>query len=190
MRFLSAALVAVGLVSASPAYAQASPSNYTTGYRYDAARRLVGTISPDPDGSTGPLHYAAVRNSYDPVTGELVTVEKGELPSWKSESVAPASWGSAHTPDREHCSTINGKYSIYANGDRLRVAGSSHLLVVVIDALDKRLEQVGWETADAFGKFTICYSRDVAPRQLTNRDEVRVVSYSGVRITKHDAPSK
>jgi RHS repeat-associated protein len=74
----------------SPAFAQASPSAFTTGYRFDANHRLVGTISPDPDGA-GPLAYAAVRNTYDGA-GRLIKVEKGELSSWQSESVAPSAW--------------------------------------------------------------------------------------------------
>jgi RHS repeat-associated protein len=83
--------IGVGLLVASPLFAQASPSNYTTGYRYDAARRLTGTISPDADG-VSPFSYLAVRNTYDPTTGELTKVEKGTLSSWPSQSVAPASW--------------------------------------------------------------------------------------------------
>jgi RHS repeat-associated protein len=75
----------------APLLAQASPSAFTTGYRYDAARRLVGTIEPDPDGTTGPLHYAATRNTYD-VAGRLTRVEKGELATWQPETVAPANW--------------------------------------------------------------------------------------------------
>jgi YD repeat-containing protein len=72
-------LVTVGLLSAAPALAQSSPSAFTTGYRYDADRRVTGTISPDPDGAGG-LHYAAVRNTYNSA-GQLTKVEKGELPS-------------------------------------------------------------------------------------------------------------
>jgi RHS repeat-associated protein len=69
---------------------QASPSPFTSGTRFDAERRVTGTIAPDPDG-TGPLRFAAVRNSYD-LAGRLVKVEKGELAQWQSEAVAPADW--------------------------------------------------------------------------------------------------
>jgi RHS repeat-associated protein len=72
------------------AYAQASPSAFTSGYRYDAEQRVVGTIAPDPDG-TGPIAYAAVRNTYD-AEGRLTRVESGELASWQSEAVAPSTW--------------------------------------------------------------------------------------------------
>lgn len=75
---------------ATPAQGQAVPSDFTTGYRYDAMRRLTGTISPDPDGA-GPLHYLAVRNTYD-VAGRLAIVETGELAQWQSETLTPANW--------------------------------------------------------------------------------------------------
>lgn len=71
-------------------HAQSVPSSYTHATRYDAAGRVTGTIAPDPDGS-GPLNYAAVRNSYDGA-GRLIKVETGELSGWQSESVAPSAW--------------------------------------------------------------------------------------------------
>jgi RHS repeat-associated protein len=74
----------------APLLAQASPSAFTTGYRYDTARRLVGTIEPDPDGA-GPLLYAATRNTYD-LAGRLTKVEKGELAAWQAENVEPRLW--------------------------------------------------------------------------------------------------
>jgi len=90
-----AAAAAIQFAASAPAFAQAAASAFTTGYRYDVMHRLVGTISPDPDGA-GPLNYAAVRNTYD-AAGRLIKVEKGELSSWQSDSLAPASWGAAFT---------------------------------------------------------------------------------------------
>ncbi|THD38312.1 MAG: hypothetical protein E7773_00735 [Sphingomonas sp.] len=84
------AALALAAITATSAHAQTLPSDYTAASRYDLARRVVGTIAPDPDG-TGSLHYAAVRNTYDPA-GNLIKVEKGELSDWQSESVAPAAW--------------------------------------------------------------------------------------------------
>lgn len=72
------------------AYAQVSPSAYTSAVRYDAEGKQTGTISPDPDGG-GPLAYAATRTTYD-VAGRPIKQETGELASWQSEAVAPASW--------------------------------------------------------------------------------------------------
>ena len=94
-RALATAMVRASLalsagIVVSAALAQSSPSAFTTGYRYDPAHHLVGTISPDPDGS-GPLHYAAVRNTYD-VAGNLTKVEDGELAAWQDETIAPSAW--------------------------------------------------------------------------------------------------
>lgn len=80
---LSLALVEV-------AHAQASPSAYTSGTRFDGGGRVVGTIAPDPDG-VGALKYAATRNTYA-TSGYLTRVETGELASWQAETVAPSSW--------------------------------------------------------------------------------------------------
>jgi len=70
--------------------AQSSPSPYTYATRYDLMGRVTGTIAPDPDGG-GPLHYLAVRNTYDPA-GRLTRVESGELSAWYSENTAPENW--------------------------------------------------------------------------------------------------
>lgn len=72
------------------AQAQSSASDHTYATRYDAEQRITGTIAPDPDGA-GSIKFAAVRNTYD-TTGRLTRVENGELSSWQSESVDPASW--------------------------------------------------------------------------------------------------
>lgn len=60
-------------------------SDDTTTYRYDAARQLVGVISPDPDGG-GPLLRRAVRNTYNP-RGQITLAEQGTVtgltdPNW------------------------------------------------------------------------------------------------------------
>ena len=93
IRTLGAALLTTTmLVAVAPtvAMAQASPSPYTTGYRYDAAQRLTGTISPDPDDG-GSLLFRATRNTYDGA-GRLTRVEAGTLSSWQSEAIAPSAW--------------------------------------------------------------------------------------------------
>jgi RHS repeat-associated protein len=87
---LAGGAVAVQLATPTAAFAQAAPSAFTSATRYDAMHRVTGTIAPDPDG-TGPLHYAAVRNTYD-AAGRLIRVEKGELASWQSEATAPSAW--------------------------------------------------------------------------------------------------
>jgi len=85
--FLIASMTAT---ATAPLLAQASPSAFTAATRYDAAGNVTGTIAPDPDGS-GPLHYAAVRNTYDGA-GRVIKVETGELAAWQAETVAPSGW--------------------------------------------------------------------------------------------------
>jgi RHS repeat-associated protein len=72
------------------AQGQTSAAPFTTGHRYDIAARLVGTIRPDPDG-TGPLHFAAVRHTYNS-QGLISKTEAGELSAWMSDAVAPSAW--------------------------------------------------------------------------------------------------
>lgn len=88
--YLLVSTTAITTCIATPAFAQSIPSAYTSGIRYDAMRRVVGTIAPDPDGA-GALAHLAVRNTYD-AKGRLIKVETGELSSWQSESVAPSAW--------------------------------------------------------------------------------------------------
>ena len=82
----------------------------------------------------------------------------------------------------EHCSTVHGEYAIYANNDYLRVRGNKHPLIVVIDALDKELEKAGWERTAAYGRFVLCSKKDLSPAELTNRDAIRVKSYSHIQL--------
>lgn len=83
--------IAIGsAVISTSVVAQTAPSDFTYATRYDVARRIIGTIAPDPDG-VGPLRYPAVRNTYD-AGGRLTKIEKGELAGWQSEVVAPSNW--------------------------------------------------------------------------------------------------
>jgi RHS repeat-associated protein len=67
-------------------WAQSSPSAFTTGNRYDAARQLVGTIHPTAGGG-----YEAARSTYD-ADGRVVKVERGYLAQWQSEAILPVNW--------------------------------------------------------------------------------------------------
>ncbi len=49
----------------------------TTRYRYDALRRKIGEVGPDPDGA-GPLPELATRNTYS-TASDLVKVERGTV---------------------------------------------------------------------------------------------------------------
>lgn len=80
----------LALLLPTAAWGQATPSAFTTGYRYDAGGRQTGVILPKPEPS-GTINYAATRTTYD-ADGNVIKVEKGELSSWQSEAVDPASW--------------------------------------------------------------------------------------------------
>src|SRR6187402_2793578 len=88
-RLLLAGIVACAALPSS-ALAQSNSSPYTTGYRWDADRRIMGIISPDPD-DAGPLPFPAVRYTYD-ADGLLIKTEKGSLSAWAAETVLPANW--------------------------------------------------------------------------------------------------
>lgn len=69
-----------------PSCGESAPSSFTTNYRYDAARQLVGTIGP-----SGSSAFEAVRNTYD-AEGRLTKVEHGSLTTVPSASIPPVSW--------------------------------------------------------------------------------------------------
>lgn len=122
----------------APANAQSSAGAFTSGYRYDADRLLMGTISPDPDGG-GSIHYAAVRNTYD-TGGRLIRVESGELSAWQSEAVAPASWSG---------------FTVFSQID------------TTYDALNRKLTDIvsGYDTAHVLSRYELTqYSYDVLGR--------------------------
>ena len=75
---------------AEEADAQASPSGYTVGYRYNQSGEETGRISP---GVTvdGNLVFDATRKTYD-ASGNLVLEEIGHLSGWQSEVVDPSNW--------------------------------------------------------------------------------------------------
>jgi RHS repeat-associated protein len=83
-------LCAVSVFLSLGSAAQQTEGLYKTVYRYDLRGRMIGSISPDPDGS-GALRYAAVRNTYN-AGGLLVKTEGGELYDWQSDNVLPKDW--------------------------------------------------------------------------------------------------
>ncbi|WP_157082619.1 RHS repeat-associated core domain-containing protein [Sphingomonas asaccharolytica] len=85
-----AGALTIAAFAAMPATAQSSSSDFTYATRYDLARRVVGTIAPDPDGA-GVIKFAATRTTYD-AAGNIIRVEKGELSGWQDETIAPVSW--------------------------------------------------------------------------------------------------
>ena len=89
-KLLGSTLLLVSVATPFQSAAQSAPADNMVATRYDVARRVTGTISPDPDG-TGPIKFAATRNTYNS-RGLLITVESGELAEWQSEEVKPLAW--------------------------------------------------------------------------------------------------
>lgn len=120
--FVALAVLAVG-TGVQPVFAQASPSAYTTGYRWDGMRRLVGTIRPAASGTTAP--FLATRYSYD-ANGQLIATEEGHLAAWQAETVLPQNW-TGFTVDRRVASTYDpmGNKLTEATGD---ASGSTYTL--------------------------------------------------------------
>jgi RHS repeat-associated protein len=103
------------LLLSTSALAQNVAAPFTSGTRYDIAGRVTGTISASANGTQGP--FVATRNSYD-ASGNLSTIETGQLASWQDESIAPANWAS-FAPDRTTSYSYDGygrktKEQVYA----------------------------------------------------------------------------
>lgn len=81
---------------APEAQAQASPSPYLSATRYDAMGRVTGTITPDPDGTSGGLKHLATRTTYDG-RGLVIKVESGYLNAWPGNT-EPRYWPAASDP--------------------------------------------------------------------------------------------
>ncbi|HLL30424.1 MAG TPA: hypothetical protein VK403_05460, partial [Allosphingosinicella sp.] len=78
----------------------------TSRFRYNSARELVGTVSPDPDG-TGPLKPRAVRNSY--TNGLLTKVEQGNVDSQSDAHWAAFAPAQAVETDYEHARPVTSR---------------------------------------------------------------------------------
>jgi RHS repeat-associated protein len=86
MRVVTWGALMLASLFATASLAQSSASPFMTGFRYDAARQLVGTIKPSAGGG-----HEAVRNTYD-AEGRITKIERGVLQQWQPESVSPAVW--------------------------------------------------------------------------------------------------
>ncbi len=86
---LLASLLAATSIAAIEARAQAAPSAYTTGYRYDGAGRLIGTILPSAGGTSAP--FQATRTVYSGL-GLVDHVDTGYLSAWQPDTTSPLAW--------------------------------------------------------------------------------------------------
>lgn len=105
-----------GPVAVPAVHAQAAASAYTTGYRWDVMRRLVGKISPSrtAGAATGP--FLAERYIYD-ADGQLTRTETGYLSSWQADTVLPKDWAGFTLENRTD-------YSYDAVGNKVKEAFS------------------------------------------------------------------
>jgi RHS repeat-associated protein len=92
----------------------------TSRTRYNAARQVIGSVSPDPDGS-GALKHRAVRNSYDSSTGLLVKIEQGNVDSqsdthWAAFTPAQAVETSYDAHARPIVSKLTSGSTVYSLG--------------------------------------------------------------------------
>ncbi|HEX8308970.1 MAG TPA: hypothetical protein VF645_11205, partial [Allosphingosinicella sp.] len=98
------------------------PGNADTGrIRYNKARQVIGSVSPDPDGLGAALKHRAVRNTYDSSTGLLTKVEQGSVESqsdahWAAFSPAQAAETVYDSNARPVVGKIGSGSTVYALG--------------------------------------------------------------------------
>jgi RHS repeat-associated protein len=86
MRVFSWSFILSASLFTTAGWAQSCGSAFTTVYRYDSARQLVGTISPGVGAG-----YPAIRNTYDSA-GRIIKIERGSLSQCPADNVLPADW--------------------------------------------------------------------------------------------------
>jgi RHS repeat-associated protein len=157
------AATAVGFTAAGcgRAEAQTVPSAFTNYIRYDAFRRVTGTISADPDGSNV-IAFGATRNTYD-ADGRLIKVETGELSSWQSASVPPANWGTSLS---ENCgSSVGCTFTVLSS------------LEMTYDVLNRKAKDVT-KGSDGVITSVMQYSYDIANRLECTAVRMNPATYS------------
>jgi RHS repeat-associated protein len=90
LRLYTLCAVSVAALMSSAAWGQSAAAAHMFATRYDAGKRVVGTISPDPDGN-GQLAYGATRNTFDNA-GRLIKTEFGQLDNWQDQLISPQNW--------------------------------------------------------------------------------------------------
>lgn len=81
------------LFAGATANAEQQAASYTYAKRFSPAGKLLGEISPDPDGS-GPHKYLAKRYVYGNTSrpGLLTQIDIGVLDEWQNENILPKDW--------------------------------------------------------------------------------------------------
>jgi RHS repeat-associated protein len=115
----------------------------TTTYRYDAARRQVGVIYPDPDGA-GPLKQRAIKTTYDSA-GRATEVELGTVvgttdPNW-------AAFTSARQQVTTYTNNRVSNVALTAGGTTYAVSQYSYDADGRSDCVATRMNSTAWGTA-------------------------------------------
>ena len=94
----------------------------TSRFRYNAARELIGTAGPDPDGP-GPLKHRAARTTIDAATGLATKMEQGNV-----DSQSDADWAAFSVFE-----TVETGYDSYRRPvtSKLTSGGTTHALTQV-----------------------------------------------------------
>lgn len=158
-----------------PVHAQESqPNVLSSAIRYDGAGRVIGRISPDPDGG-GPLGYPAVRTRYNEL-GWVLSIETGELSSWQPTSVAPNNWSGFRVSKTEN-------FAYDTLGQQIRSW--------IVDA-NGVMQSVGQKTFDRAGRLACATVRmdktkfDSAPQNACLQTTADANAASPDRISKQE----
>lgn len=148
---LGCLLATFALAPINVVWSQAVPSPYTSGFRFDAAHRLVGEIAPDPDGA-GALRYAATRNTYD-ARGLLTRAEAGELSTWQAEAIRPEDWaGFTVFRQTDYSYDINGRklsQQMSAGGSAFQLTQFSYDTIGRLECTARRMNTASFNPAQS-----------------------------------------
>lgn len=119
-----------------------SGSSDTTRYHYDALRRTIGTVTPDPDG-TGALLHRATRNTYSP-SGDLIKIEQGTV-----RGQSDADWQAFTTSQATSIAyDLMGRKvseSLEADGKKYKVTHYSYDLAQRLECIAERMDPAQWD---------------------------------------------
>ena len=115
----------------------------TTRARYDALRRQIGTVSPDPDGS-GPLPARATRTTYNP-DGTVQSVEAG------TDATPVATDFGGFSSAQQNVMSYDAyhrlvKTSLTASGQTYAISQQSYDALSRVDCAVQRMDPTQWTT--------------------------------------------
>ncbi len=181
-------LISLSFITANAAIAlTAAP--YKTITHYDAGRRVIAVIQPDPDG-TGGLLSPATRNTYNGTTGLLEIVESGYINAQTYGAMSPGSWGAGFTVVTQTLYTYDsqGRVKTLAKADG---SGSSYTLTQTSYDAVGRTEcvavRMNMDTYDSLpaSACTLATEGDYGPDRITKFEYDNV--YNDIMTVEHRA---